>query len=104
MHPYAVNDLRPVFKVYHTSDDRYTPTEGQYLNYVEPSGTAETTYPIPKFTEDSFAVNAPPSVSVFHPVYKSFSLPNALLQNPRLKPQTGAVFLLRDAELRKQMQ
>lgn len=83
VHAYAVNDLRPVFKVYHTSDDRYTPSEGQYLHYVEPAGTAETTYPIPKYTEDTVIVNPPPLRSAFHPIYKSFSLPNVLLQNPQ---------------------
>lgn len=82
-----------MFKVYHTSDERYTPSEGQYLHYIEPGGSAETTYPIPKYTDDTLYNNEiePPTKSVYHPIYKKFTLPNLLLKNSRFKSHAGSL-------------
>lgn len=75
-----------MFKVITSSDDRYTPNEGQYLYYMPPS--SETTYPIPRISHDALnIVNIPIQTSVYQPVYRPFALPNPYLHNPALSPK-----------------
>lgn len=83
MYPYPNNDLRPVFKVQLTSDNRYTDENGQMVYDMGP--VSETTYPIPQITVDRLPHNAI-QTSVYQPIYRPFELPNPYLQHPPLSP------------------
>lgn len=83
MYPYPNNDLRPVFKVQLTSDNRYTDESGQIVYEMGP--VSETTYPIPQISVDRLPHNVI-QTSVYQPIYRPFQLPNPYLQNPPLSP------------------
>lgn len=89
VHPYSNSDLRPVFKVQLTSDNRFTDDNGQVLDAVPP--VSETTYPIPLITGDRLPQD-PIQTTVYQPIYRPFVLPNPYLQNPALSPNTIVQF------------
>lgn len=89
VYPYSNSDLRPVFKVQLTSDNRFTDDNGQVLGSLPP--VSETTYPIPLITGDRLPQD-PIQRTVYQPIYRQFVLPNPYLQNPDLSPNTIVQF------------
>lgn len=79
-------------KVHPTSDQRYTPPEGQYYHYIEPLTSIETTYPVPSITNDVLTFNPKVLENIHLPVYRQFSLPNPLLTDTPFKstPETDS--------------
>lgn len=72
---------RPVLKVEATSDQRYTPTEGQYFHFDAPS--VETTYPVPQISNHNLYPNQHHPHIVHLPLHRPLTLPSPQLkQNP----------------------
>ncbi|XP_031622918.1 uncharacterized protein LOC116340513 [Contarinia nasturtii] len=85
VYPYSNNDLRPVFKV--ISDNLFMDNAG----VLNPLPVSETTYPIPRTTEER-SMNTPIQTipiqtTVYQPIYRKLTLPNANIQNPLLSLQ-----------------
>lgn len=81
VYQFSHKSIRPVLKVETTSDDRYTPIEGQYFHYQKPS--VDTTYPVPQISNhDLYPHHHHPNI-VHLPLHRPLLLPNPRLkQNP----------------------
>lgn len=84
MYALRVGDNRPVIRISPTSDERYTPPEGQYIHYSEPVEPIETTYPVPTFVYDTRNLDADNVIS--QPIYRQFNFPSPLLIETPFKP------------------
>lgn len=83
VYQFSHKSTRPVLRVEQTSDQRYTPTAGQYF-HVNGGPSVETTYPVPQIASHNIYPHHHHRPQVVHlPLHRPLLLPNPLLkQNP----------------------